>query len=558
MDHIKETGQVAAAVPTSIPIPQFVIKSSSLIWYYLHAVLQLIPGGQYVINYLNKSVHDDPYRTAVEITLILYGIYYYLSKPQLKKGLQSNRPNLSEKEINNLIDEWEPENIVDNILPEENWRLTSVPTIINSGIENYVSITRNNGKDLFEKVFNLSSNNFLQLSRDPSVIQRVKDTIRNYGVGACGPAGFYGNQDVHYTLEYDLSTFFGTEGAVLYGQDFCVSPSVLPAFSKRGDIIVADDQVSLSVQHGLQLSRATIYYYEHNNMEALDRLLTEINSMEAKENLPAIPRKFIVTEGLFHNTGDIAPLPELVQLKNKHKFRLFVDETFSLGVLGKTGRGITEHFHLERASSIDITVGSMATAFGSSGAFVLGDQVMTNHQHIGSNAYCFSASLPAYTTTTTSQVLKLMNEDNSTVIHLQKLSKSMHKFFKNLKLDKVIDILSNEYSPVLHFQLNEDFRKSKFKYTKAELFEMNQSLQKKSISSKFIEEYENEEKFLQNIVDEILAKWNILITRNTLILKHETLPIVPSLKICCNALMNEEELLQACEKIGQSLIELTK
>lgn len=546
-------------MPTAIPIPAFMISSSASAWFYCNQLLNRVPGGHNVINYIEKSTQDDPYRSAIEISLILYGIYYYLSKPQQKKGLQSNRPNLSKQEIDNLIDEWEPESIVspptnDYETSRKYWKLTKIPVIENQGIRKYINFTRNNKQETFEHVFNLASNNFLTLTETPEVITVAKQTIKEYGVGACGPAGFYGNQDVHYNVEYDLAEFFGTEGCCLYGQDFCVAPSVIPAFTKRGDVIVADDQVSISVQNALQLSRSTVYYFQHNDMESLDELLAQLNETERKEKLPGIPRKFIVTEGLFHNSGDLAPLPELVNLKNKHKYRLFVDETFSLGVLGKTGRGLAEHFNMDRATSIDITVGSMATAFGSSGGFVLGDTFMTNHQHIGSNAYCFSASLPAYTTTIVSKSLEIMDKDNSMVANLQKLSRSMFYFFTSrVKFNDIFTIKSSEFSPILHLELTEKFRLKKFGYTRDQLFAELSSLQKRKVTDVFIEPYENEEIFLQQIVDDILINHNVLITRHTMVIKQETLPIVPSLRISCTAAMTEDELLTACENISDSI-----
>lgn len=360
MAHIPEV------LPKSIPIPAFIVTTSSYLWYYFNLVLTQIPGGQFIVSYIKKSHHDDPYRTTVEIGLILYGIIYYLSKPQQKKSLQAQKPNLSPQEIDALIEDWEPEPLVDpSATDEQSWRVAKTPVTMEMPIQNHITITRNNLQEKYTNVFNLASNNFLQLSATEPVKEVVKTTIKNYGVGACGPAGFYGNQDVHYTLEYDLAQFFGTQGSVLYGQDFCAAPSVLPAFTKRGDVIVADDQVSLPVQNALQLSRSTVYYFNHNDMNSLECLLNELTEQEKLEKLPAIPRKFIVTEGIFHNSGDLAPLPELTKLKNKYKFRLFVDETFSIGVLGATGRGLSEHFNMDRATAIDITVGSMATALGS-------------------------------------------------------------------------------------------------------------------------------------------------------------------------------------------------
>lgn len=552
----------AAAARYTVELPPFAVSTVGYLVHWLNWFLSRIPGGYFISNYLEKAVHDDPYRSAVEIGLILYGIYFYLSKPQRKKSLQSNKSNLSKQEIELLLDDWQPEPLTEENqweLQKIDWRLAKVPIVIN-GIQNYISLTRNNDSEKYDNVFNLASNNFLQLSTLPRVNKLVKDVIRNYGVGACGPAGFYGNQDVHYNLEYDLARFFGTESAVLYGQDFSVSPSVLPAFTKRGDVIVADDQVSLSLQNALQLSRSTVYYFEHNNMKSLDNLLTELNKQELKENLPQLPRKFIVTEALFANTGDIAPLPDLVSLKLKHKYRLFVDETLSLGVLGATGRGLPEFFNMDRATAIDVTIGSLATALGSTGGFALGDNVMSYHQHIGSNAYCFSASLPAYCVASVSEVLKIMDQDNSAVKNLNHLSQLMFNQFKSMsnQLDPFFVIKSNENSPILHIELNPQFRLKKFKYTKEDLYDYVSVLQKRCASTIIYDPFEDEEKFLQEIVDNILINENILITRNTIVIKQESLPIVPSLKICCNAQMNETEVTQACQKIISWLLNATK
>lgn len=540
-------------IPSSIPIPTVLVKVFSYLWFYIHKWFLQIPGAPYVISYIRKSHQDDPYRTAFEFALIVYGVVYFLNKPK-KKGAAS-LPQLSERDVDSLIDEWEPEPLVHHE-PRQKWRLDKIPVIQGSGIENYVNITRGEGKESYSNVFNCASNNFLQLSENPSVLNEVKKTIKNYGVGACGPAGFYGNQDVHNTLEYDLARFFGTENTVLYGQDFCVAASVLPAFTKRGDVLVADDGVSISLQNALQLARSTVYYFRHNDMDSLESLLRELNEREERDRSPALPRRFIVTEGLFHNSGDIAPLPQLVRLKSKYKYRLFIDETYSLGVLGSTGRGLTEHFNMNRDKVVDITLGSMATALGSSGAFVLGDNVMSHHQRIGSAAYCFSASLPPYTTRAVSKVLELMDEDSTQVARLQSLSRTLHNFFANDdELRKFIEVFSSEHSSVLHLRLTPEFRRSKFDSSEEQIFDRLRSLQNKCVTDKYIEEYEKEEEFLQLIVDITLQQSNVLITRNTIAIKHETLPITPSLKICCNASMSEQELLDACHAVKQATLQ---
>ena len=546
--------EVPEVLPNSIPVPSAIVSSASYIWFYFITTFKLIPGAHYIIDYVKKSHQDDPYRTFVEALLMIYSIVYFLSKPK-KKGAV-DQPKLSEREIDNLIEEWQPESIV---MPDKRteWRLAKIPVCEGSGPRNVVDITRDNGKEAYASVFNLCSFNFLQLTAHPSVMQVAKDTIKNYGVGSCGPAGFYGNEDVHYNLEYDLAAFFGTESSVLYGQDFCVSSSVIPAFTKRGDVIVADDKISLSSQNALQLSRSTVYYYKHNDMASLENLLHELDEAEKKEKLPAIPRKFIVTEGIFHRTGEIAPLPELVRLKNTYKYRLFVDETFSIGVLGRTGRGLAEYYNVSRASTIDITVGSLATAIGTTGGFVLGDSVMARHQRIGSNAYCFSASLPPYAVRTASAVLKLMDQDNSAVLKLQQLANNLHDWFQHdEQLNKIIEVTSHPDSSVLHFKLTDEERLARFNSTIESIFQESQYQQQHCISDHYVEAWEQEEKFLQQIVDVALEEGNVLISRDAVILKQETLPLAPNISICCNAAMDDVQLYEAFKVVKAAIVKV--
>lgn len=141
--------------------------------------------------------------------------------------------------------------------------------------------------------------------------ERAIQILRNYGVGACGPPNFYGTQDVHMDAERDIAKFLGVPACIVYAQAFSTISSVIPAFSKRGDIIVADKAVNFSIQKGLEISRSTIRWYEHNNMEDLERVLEKVKKEMAKKSLT---RRFIVTEGLFENTGDMVDLPKVVRV----------------------------------------------------------------------------------------------------------------------------------------------------------------------------------------------------------------------------------------------------
>lgn len=158
-------------------------------------------------------------------------------------------------------------------------------------------------------VTNLASYNFYNFVGNEQVKEKAIQTLRTYGVGPCGPPQFYGTQDVHMKTEADIASCLGTEKCVVYAQAFSTISSVIPAFCKRGDIIVADCAVNYAIRKGLQICRSTIRYYEHNNMEDLERVLQKVVKEQAKKPLT---RRFIVTEGLFETVGDCVDLPKLV------------------------------------------------------------------------------------------------------------------------------------------------------------------------------------------------------------------------------------------------------
>ena len=132
------------------------------------------------------------------------------------------------------------------------------------------------------KVLNFANFNYLDIAFDRSICEKAMKTVRGYGVGACGPPGFYGTLDVHLDLEKRIAEFLGTESAIIYAQGFSAVSSVVPAFSKRQDYIVCDDGVSFGLQKGVQISRSRIRYFKHNDMNDLVRVLDEIEAIEKK------------------------------------------------------------------------------------------------------------------------------------------------------------------------------------------------------------------------------------------------------------------------------------
>uniref|UniRef100_A0A915Q0E2 Serine palmitoyltransferase 1 n=1 Tax=Setaria digitata TaxID=48799 RepID=A0A915Q0E2_9BILA len=191
-----------------------------------------------------------------------------------------------------------------------------------------------------KKYFNLATTNFLGLVGDKTIEKVAKEAIAKYGVGSCGPRHFYGTVDVHLALEKQLANFLGCEEAVLYSYGFVNISSAIPSYAKKGDVIFADKGVNFAIQKGLEASRSRIEWFNHNDVNDLERLLIEQAERDRKfPRLASKTRRFMVVEGLYMNSGDLCPLPELIALKWKYKVRIFIDESLSIGVIGKTGRG---------------------------------------------------------------------------------------------------------------------------------------------------------------------------------------------------------------------------
>ncbi|KAJ1937122.1 serine palmitoyltransferase component, partial [Linderina macrospora] len=220
-----------------------------------------------VIRYIKNSYKDDPFRTFLEACLVGF-IIWYMTKQKYNIG--TNEVVLTTKEIDELCEDWKPEPLVPELTEFERETLDKAVMIDGpNGIR--VKLASGSGK----QVLNFASYNFLGFINSPDIEKRAQEMLRKYGVGSCGPPGFYGTLDVHMELEKQLAAFVGHSAAILYSQAFTTTLSVIPCFSKRGDIIVADEGVSFSLQQAIMLSRSKVYWYKHNDMTDLERVLAE-------------------------------------------------------------------------------------------------------------------------------------------------------------------------------------------------------------------------------------------------------------------------------------------
>jgi serine palmitoyltransferase len=234
-------------------------------------------------------------------------------------------------------------------------------------------------------------------------------TIRAYGVGTCGPRAFYGTLDLHMQLEDDLARFLGTERSIVYSSAVATISSVLPAFAKRVDTVFVDDGAlaSARLRQGVELSRARVRVYPLGEMGALKALLDEADAHDARLPVAKRGRRIIVTEGVCAASGDVAPLPALLELRDAYGAYLFVDETHSIGVLGAGGRGVAEHYGIA-PGRIDAIIGSLEGALGSVGGFCAGSLQVVRQQRLFATGFIFSASLPAYCTAVAQRALALL------------------------------------------------------------------------------------------------------------------------------------------------------
>jgi serine palmitoyltransferase len=387
-------------------------------------------------------------------------------------------------------------------------------------------------------LINLATTNYLNLLASNQIRDKAIATLRNYGVGSCGPPGFYGTIDVHMDLERDIAQFLGTEQAIIYAQGFSTISSVIPAFCKRGDILVCDESISFAIQKGIQISRSIVRWYKHNDMADLERVLEDIR-MDDIVNKRRLTRRFIVSEGLSANVGDIAPLDKLIELKKKYKYRLVLDESQSIGVIGNRGAGLTDLFDIP-AVEVDMIVGSMSNALCSSGGFCAGSEEIIDHQRLSGLAYCYSASIPAMLAVSAREAIKLIKEQPAILMELSERTKSFRSILSHKSLEPYIDLFSGDLdnpTPFFHIRVKPSFLQSRILDHEKDVCR------------------EDQEYLLQDVVDEC-ANQGVLITRAKYVVDQERDCPNPSIKISVSIGLTKKENEKAASTVKSAIIKV--
>jgi len=253
-----------------------------------------------------------------------------------------------------------------------------------------------------QEVLNFCANNYLGLSNHPALIEAAKKGMDSHGYGVSSVRFICGTQDIHKQLEASIARFFGTEDTILYAACFDANGGVFEPLFMENDAIISDALNHASIIDGVRLSKAQRYRYANADMEDLEKQLI---AAQAKRF------RLIVTDGVFSMDGNVAPLDKIYELAEKYNAMVMVDESHSAGVVGETGRGVTERYNLR--GKIEIITGTLGKAFGGAiGGFTTGKKEIIDLLRQRSRPYLFSNSIPPMVAAAGIKMFEMMDESN--------------------------------------------------------------------------------------------------------------------------------------------------
>ena len=269
------------------------------------------------------------------------------------------------------------------------------------------------------KALMFGSNSYLGLSDDPRLKEAAIEAVKKYGTSCSGSRFLNGTLDIHVELEQKLAALVGKEEAVTYSTGMQSNLGCISALGFRDGYILLDALDHASIIDGSRLSFAKVLKFPHNDMNGLEKKLSI-----CPEEAP----KLIVVDGVYSMEGDIAPLPEIIELCKKNNATLMVDDAHGLGVLGENGRGTANHFGC--TEDTDIIMGTFSKSFGSLGGFIAGDHTILNYLKHNSRALIFSASMPPANVAAVSKAIDIMLSEPERLENLWDVTRYAQNAFK--------------------------------------------------------------------------------------------------------------------------------
>lgn len=270
------------------------------------------------------------------------------------------------------------------------------------------------------RVLMFGSNAYTGLTGDDRVIEAGVKALRQYGAGCAGSRFLNGTLDIHVQLEKELADFVGKDEALCFSTGFSVNAGVIPCLTGKNDYILCDDRDHASIVDGRRLSFSQALKYKHNDMADLEQKLAK---------LPENVIKLIVVDGVFSMEGDLAKLPEIVALKRKYKnVSIMVDEAHGIGVFGRQGRGVCDHFGL--TDEVDLIMGTFSKSLASIGGFIAADSIIINYLRHNARTYIFSASDTPAATASAMEALHIIQQEPERIERLWKVTRYALEKFK--------------------------------------------------------------------------------------------------------------------------------
>ncbi|RUS25379.1 pyridoxal phosphate-dependent transferase [Jimgerdemannia flammicorona] len=240
---------------------------------------------------------------------------------------------------------------------------------------------------------NLSSYNYLGFAQaEGPCADAVRETIRQYGISSCSPRAEVGTLDLHERAEVLIARFLGKPAAMIVSMGFATNSTVIPSLVSKGSLIISDELNHSSIVFGARLSGAFVRVFKHNDMEGLEQLLREVISQGQPRTHRPWRNILVMVEGLYSMEGDICKLPEMIELKKKYKFQLYVDEAHSVGALGPRGRGVCDYFNVNHAD-VDILMGTFTKSFGAAGGYIASSPEIIAHLKLTCHSMVYAESM---------------------------------------------------------------------------------------------------------------------------------------------------------------------
>lgn len=302
-----------------------------------------------------------------------------------------------------------------------------------------------------KKVLNMCANNYLGFANHPELKAAAKQAIDAYGVGPAAVRTIAGNMSLHNELEEKLARFKKVEAAISFQSGFNANVATVPTLMGAEDLIFSDELNHASIIDACRLSKAKTIRYSHNDAASLEQKL--------KEN-PNARRKLVVTDGVFSMDGDIAPLPDIVEVAERHDAMVMVDDAHGEGVLGDAGRGIADHFGLH--GRVDIEVGTLSKAFGVVGGYVSGKQKIVDYLRQRARPFLFSSAVTPADVAACIRAVDILTASGDLVVKLWDNSRYFQGKLKDLGFD--IGATVTPITPVMigDAQKARDFSKALF------------------------------------------------------------------------------------------------